>query len=115
MWFSLIPIHVWTFISVPVWATTLWGHGFGAIQGVADAAQAMKPLSGGFALILFGCGLFNVSRFAASILPLSTAYSVCEGLDVESGVDKSCPEAPIFYSLDTLLIAGGARYRAGSA
>jgi Mn2+/Fe2+ NRAMP family transporter len=52
--------------------------------------------------------LFNASLFAASILPLSTAYTVCEGLGVESGVDKTFKEAPFFYWLYTLLIAGGA-------
>jgi Mn2+/Fe2+ NRAMP family transporter len=51
--------------------------------------------------------LFNASVFAASILPLSTAYTVCEGLGVESGVDKRFKEAPFFYWLYTLLIVGG--------
>jgi Mn2+/Fe2+ NRAMP family transporter len=75
----------------------------------ADAAQAMKPLAGEFASILFAAGLFNASFFAASVLPISTAYSVCEGLGFESGVDKSFKQAPFFYWLYTLLIvAGGA-------
>jgi Mn2+/Fe2+ NRAMP family transporter len=68
----------------------------------------MRPLAGDYAFILFAFGLFNASLFAASILPLSTAYTVCEGLGVESGVDKSFREAPFFYWLYTLLIAGGA-------
>jgi Mn2+/Fe2+ NRAMP family transporter len=74
----------------------------------ADAAGAMKPLAGDFAFILFAAGLFNASLFAASILPLSTAYTVCEGMGFESGVDKSFKEAPFFYWLYTLLIALGA-------
>jgi Mn2+/Fe2+ NRAMP family transporter len=45
----------------------------------------MKPLAGDYAFILFAAGLFNASLFAASILPLSTAYTVCEGLGFESG------------------------------
>ncbi len=54
-------------------------------------------------------GLFNASLFAASILPLSTAYTVCEGLGFESGVGRKFREAPVFYWLYTLLIvAGGA-------
>ena len=53
-------------------------------------------------------GLFNASLFAACILPLSTAYSVCEGLGFESGVDKRFREAPVFYWLFTLLIVIGA-------
>jgi Mn2+/Fe2+ NRAMP family transporter len=89
-------------------AATLFVHGMGAIQVAADAAEAMRPLAGDYAFILFSFGLFNASLFAASILPLSTAYTVCEGLGVESGVDKSFKEAPFFYWLYTLLIAGGA-------
>jgi len=89
-------------------AATLFVHGMGAIQVAADAAEAMRPLAGDYAFILFAFGLFNASLFAASILPLSTAYTVCEGLGVESGVDKSFREAPFFYWLYSLLIAGGA-------
>jgi len=93
---------------VVVCAATLWVHGMGAIQVAADAAEAMRPLAGDYAFILFAFGLFNASLFAASILPLSTAYTVCEGMGLESGVDKSFKEAPTFYWLYTLLIAGGA-------
>lgn len=89
-------------------AATLYVHGLGAINVPADAAEAMKPLAGPYAFLLFAFGLFNASLFAASILPLSTAYTVCEGLGLESGVDKSFREAPFFYSLFTLLIVGGA-------
>jgi len=89
-------------------AATLYVHGMGAIQVASDAAEAMRPLAGDYAFILFAFGLFNASVFAASILPLSTAYTVCEGLGFDSGVDKSFREAPFFYWLYTLLIAGGA-------
>src|ERR1035437_2037993 len=89
-------------------AATLYIHGMGAIQTAADAAEAMRPLAGDYAFILFAFGLFNASLFAASILPISTAYTVCEGLGVESGVDKTFKEAPFFYWLYSLLIAGGA-------
>ncbi|MGB6728797.1 MAG: Nramp family divalent metal transporter [Terracidiphilus sp.] len=89
-------------------AATLFVHGMGAIQVAADAAEAMRPLAGDYAFLLFAFGLFNASLFAASILPLSTAYTVCEGLGVESGVDKSFKEAPFFYWLYTALIVGGA-------
>jgi NRAMP (natural resistance-associated macrophage protein)-like metal ion transporter len=89
-------------------AATLFVHGMGSIQVASDAAEAMRPLAGDYAFILFAFGLFNASLFAASILPLSTAYTVCEGLGVESGVDKSFKEAPYFYWLYSLLIAGGA-------
>ena len=89
-------------------AATLFVHGMGAIQVASDAAEAMRPLAGDYAFILFAFGLFNASLFAASILPISTAYTVCEGLGVESGVDKNFKEAPFLYWLYTLLIVGGA-------
>lgn len=89
-------------------AATLWTHNMRNIAVPADAAQAMKPLAGDFAGILFAAGLFNASLFAASILPLSTAYTVCEGMGLESGVDKSFREAPVFYWLYTSLIVLGA-------
>lgn len=77
------------------------------IQDAAQAALALKPF-GQYAFLLFSAGLFNASLFAASILPLSTAYSVCEGLGFESGVNKRAREAPVFYFLYTLLIVVGA-------
>ena len=88
-------------------AATLFVHGMGAIQVAADAAEAMRPLAGDYAFVLFAFGLFNASVFSASILPLSTAYTVCEGLGLESGVDKNFKEAPFFYWLYTALIVGG--------
>lgn len=89
-------------------AATLYVHGMGAITTASDAAEAMKPLAGEYAFILFAFGLFNASLFAASVLPLSTAYTVCEGMGFESGLDKRFGEAPVFYWLYTLLIAAGA-------
>ena len=89
-------------------AATLYVHGIRNIADPADAAGAMKPLAGDYAFILFAAGLFNASLFAASILPLSTAYTVCEGLGLESGLDKSFHEARFFYWFYTLLLAAGA-------
>ena len=77
------------------------------IQDASEAAQALKPF-GQYAFLLFSAGLFNASIFAACILPLSTAYSVCEGLGFESGVNRRIREAPIFYILYTALIVIGA-------
>jgi Mn2+/Fe2+ NRAMP family transporter len=89
-------------------AATLYVHGVRDIRFASDAAQALKPLAGDFTYILFAVGLFNASLFAASILPLSTAYTVCEGLGFESGVDRKFGDAPVFYWLYTLLIVAGA-------
>lgn len=89
-------------------AATLYVHGMRNINDAADAASALRPLAGEYAYILFALGLFNASLFAASILPLSTAYTVCEGLGFESGVGRKFSEAPVFYWLYTILIAAGA-------
>jgi NRAMP (natural resistance-associated macrophage protein)-like metal ion transporter len=89
-------------------AATLYTHGMHNIADPSDAAQAMKPLAGDYAFILFAAGLFNASLFAASILPLSTAYTVCEGLGFESGLDKGFREAKFFYWLYSLLLFAGA-------
>jgi Mn2+/Fe2+ NRAMP family transporter len=88
-------------------AATLYLHNNRDIRDAADAAQALRPLAGDWAYILFALGLFNASLFAASILPLSTAYTVCEGLGLESGVERKFSEAPAFYWLYTALIAAG--------
>ena len=77
------------------------------IQDAAEAAVGLKPF-GQYAFLLFSAGLLNASVFAACILPLSTAYSVCEGLGFEAGVNKGIREAPVFYFLYTLLIVVGA-------
>ena len=89
-------------------AATLFVHGHFDVKDGAEAAQSLRPLAGNYAYILFSVGLFNASLFAASILPISTAYAVCEGLGFESGLDKKFSEAPFFYWLYTGLIVAGA-------
>jgi Mn2+/Fe2+ NRAMP family transporter len=91
-------------------AATLYASGHHTVVDAADAAQALRPLAGEYAYLLFAAGLFNASIFAASILPISTAYAVCEGLGFESGLDKKFHEAPVFYWLYTLLIVTGAGF-----
>jgi len=88
-------------------AATLFKAGI-KIETAADAALALKPLAGKYCSLLFAFGLFNASLFAASVLPLSTAFYVCEGLGWEAGVNKTFKEAPQFYSLYTALILIGA-------
>jgi len=91
-------------------AATLYAAGHTEIHDPADAVAALEPLASKYAAILFGAGLFNASLFAASILPISTAYTVCEGLGFESGVDRSFKQAPVFYWLYTILLAAGAGF-----
>src|SRR5438067_68052 len=102
------------FAAVVAWfivvacAATLHSIGKYNIETGAQAAEALRPLAGNYAYLLFAAGLFNASLFAASILPISTAYAVCEGLGLESGLDKRFEEAPAFYWLYTALIVFGA-------
>lgn len=78
------------------------------VESAADAALALAPLAGKYCSWLFAFGLFNASLFAASVLPLSTAYYVCEGLGWEAGVNKTFSEAKQFYTLYTAIIIIGA-------
>jgi Mn2+/Fe2+ NRAMP family transporter len=96
------------FFIIVACAATIYTSGNRSIASAADAALALRPLAGHAAGILFAFGLVNASLFASSILPLSTAYYVCEGLGLESGLDKRFKEAPAFYWLYTGLVVGGA-------
>ncbi len=102
-----IMTDVVAFFIIVACAATIYRTGRGPIHDAADAALALRPLAGRAASWLFAFGLCNASLFSASILPLATAYYVCEGLGVESGIDKRFREAPAFYSLYTALIFVG--------
>jgi NRAMP (natural resistance-associated macrophage protein)-like metal ion transporter len=102
-----IMTSVIAFFIIVACAGAIWKYGPKDIADATEAAQGLKPF-GQYTFLLFSAGLFNASLFAACILPLSTAYSVCEGLGFESGVNKRFREAPIFYWLYTLLIVLGA-------
>jgi len=95
------------FFIIVATAATLYSHGI-KVDGAGDAALALRPLAGDYAYILFALGLLNASLMAASILPLSTAYAVCEAFGWESGVDKGFDDAPQFFGLYTGLIVIGA-------
>jgi Mn2+/Fe2+ NRAMP family transporter len=104
---SLFSVIVAAFIII-VCAATLYSHGFYQIQDAADAAQALRPLGGEYTFILFSVGLLNASLFAACILPLSSAYTVCHALGFEAGLNRRFKNARIFYGLYTsLLVVGG--------
>ena len=90
-------------------AATLNAHGI-KVDSAKEAALALAPLAGAWASTLFAVGLLNASLFSASILPLSTAYFICEAFGIEAGVDKTWGEAPGFYWLYTILIAVGAGF-----
>jgi Mn2+/Fe2+ NRAMP family transporter len=103
---AVFAIFVAAFITIAC-AATLFAHGQ-QIEGAKDAALALRPLAGPYASILFALGLLNASVFSAAILPLSTAYVVCEAFGWESGVSHGWKEAPAFFSIYTLLIVLGA-------
>ncbi len=103
---SLVTVIVMFFIIVTT-AFTLHANGI-IVNSAEDAALALKPFAGVYASVLFGLGLFMASLFAAAILPLATAYFVCEAFGWDSGVNKKFKEAPQFYGLITFLILIGA-------
>jgi NRAMP (natural resistance-associated macrophage protein)-like metal ion transporter len=103
-----ISCMVIVFFIIVCCAATLNKNGLTNITDAAQAAAALTPLAGKWASYLFAFGLLNASLFAASILPLSTAHVICEGLGFEAGLDRKVKEAPAFYSLYTgLIVVGG--------
>ena len=101
-----VVMTVIAFFIIVACAGAIWSVAPRDIKDSTDAALGLKPF-GEYAYLLFCAGLLNASLFAACILPLSTAYTVCEGLGFESGVNKQWGEAPVFYWLFTLLIVIG--------
>jgi Mn2+/Fe2+ NRAMP family transporter len=96
--FGAIIVNTVAFFIVLACAATIYSQGI-QVNNVADVSIALAPLAGQYASILFAFGFLNASLFAASILPLSTAYYVCESLGFEAGVSKSFREAPVFHGL----------------
>ena len=95
-----IVTNVVSFFIIVACAATIFVHGI-PVNNVADVSAALAPLAGKYAAALFAFGFLNASLFAASILPLSTALSVCEGFGFEAGVSKTFREAPVFFGLYT--------------
>ena len=104
-----IMVNVIALFIVISCAATLNTHGI-KVDSAAEAALALAPLAGPWASTLFAIGLLNASLFSASILPLSTAYFICEAFGIEAGIDKTWGDAPAFYWLYTVLIAVGAGF-----
>jgi len=99
-------VNIVAIFIVIVCADTLFKNGI-RIETAKDAALALRPLAGKYCFYLFAFGLLNASVFSACILPLSTAYSVCEGMGWEVGVNRRFREAPQFYMLYTVIIIIG--------
>ncbi|WP_206155032.1 Nramp family divalent metal transporter [Clostridium muellerianum] len=85
-------------------AETLFKAGI-TIDSAQDAASALKPLAGNYSFMLFAIGLFGASFLACCVIPLCTAYAVCEAFGFESGIDNKIKEAPVFFGLFLFMIA----------
>ncbi len=103
---SVFAVMVAAFITIACAATIYANHQ--TIKTAEDAALALAPLAGDNAATLFALGLLNASIFSAAILPLSTAYVVCEAFGWESGVSRDWKEAPVFFAIYTTFIVLGA-------
>ena len=104
--FGGITVSLVALFIVVVCSETLFVHAV-RIDTADQAAAALAPLAGRFASLLFAVGLLNASLFAASILPISTSYTICEAMGWESGLDRKYSEARQFYVLYTALIVLG--------
>jgi NRAMP (natural resistance-associated macrophage protein)-like metal ion transporter len=105
--FGSVSCMVIVFFIIVCTAATLHANGMTNITDAGEAAKALLPLAGKWAAATFAFGLLNASLFAATILPLSTAHVICEGLGFEAGIDRKFREAPAFYWLYTVLIVLG--------
>lgn len=104
---SFLSDYAISFFIIIASAATLFKHGV-RISDISDAAMALRPLAGEFAFILFGIGLLASAVLATFLLPLTTAYAVCEAFGFENGLNKRPEEAPTFYRIFTGLVVAGA-------
>ncbi len=106
---SFLSGYVISFFIITACAATLFKNGI-IINDISDAAMALRPLAGEFAFILFAVGLLASAILASFLLPLTTAYAVCEAFGFENGLNKSPEDAPAFYRIFTSLIVLGALF-----
>lgn len=92
-----------SFFIIVTCATLLFPHGI-RVEEAAEAAIALKPVAGNYASLIFSVALANASILGAIIVPLATAYYICEAMGWEAGVNKSFKEAPQFMGIYTLII-----------
>ncbi len=105
--FGALLTGVNAFFMIVVAGAVLYPAGV-RVETAADAAAALGPIAGGQAQLLFAMGLLGASLLAATIMPLSTSYAICEAFGWESGISKNFRDAPVFMGLFTLLLVGGA-------
>jgi len=105
--FGALLTGVNAFFMIVVAGAVLYPAGI-HVETAADAAAALLPLAGQQAQLLFAMGLLGASLLAATIMPLSTSYAICEAFGQESGISKNFRDAPVFMGLFTFLLVGGA-------
>jgi NRAMP (natural resistance-associated macrophage protein)-like metal ion transporter len=106
--FGTTVTNIVAFFIIVACASTLFIHNI-RVDSAADAAVALAPLAGKYASIMFAIGLFNAGIFSVCIIPLSTAYAVCEAFGWEQGVDRTYKQAPEFINIYTgMIVIGGA-------
>ena len=106
--FGAFVTDFFSFFMIVATGATLFVAGVREINSAGEAAQALAPIAGPLAEQLFALGLLGASLLAGSILPLSTAYAICEAFGWERGVNQTMEDAPVFYGLYTGLIVIGA-------
>jgi Mn2+/Fe2+ NRAMP family transporter len=104
IWTNVIAVFI-----VVATATTIHATG-GSIETAGDAARALAPVAGDLSSALFAFGLFGASVLAATIMPITTAFVICEAFGWESGVGKPFRDAPTFFGIYTFVLAFGALF-----
>lgn len=107
VWLGSVVASAVAFFIIVACGATLNTHGV-RIETAEQAAMAIEPFAGQYATLLFALGLLNASLFSAAIVPLSTAYAVCEGLGWDTGIDRTFHEAPGFFSIYLSMVGAGA-------
>jgi Mn2+/Fe2+ NRAMP family transporter len=102
IWTNVVAVFI-----VVATATTIFAVG-GSIETADDAARALGPVAGELSTALFALGLFGASVLAATIMPISTAFVICEAFGWESGVGKPLRDAPAFFGIYTFVLVAGA-------
>ncbi len=103
IWTNVVAVFI-----VVATATTIFAAGGGSIETAEDAARALGPVAGELSTALFALGLFGASVLAATIMPISTAFVICEAFGWESGVGKPLRDAPAFFGIYTFVLVAGA-------
>lgn len=107
VWIGSLVASAVAFFIIVACGATLNAHGV-RIETAEQAAMAIEPFAGQYATLLFALGLLNASIFSAAIVPLSTAYAVCEGLGWDTGINRTFREAPGFFSIYLSMVGAGA-------